>query len=450
MKKPDSNFIIFIVILLVYIAGQLLIGTYHPDEKRLVYDAPADVDFLYYGAIINTVLDNMPPENPAFAGVKLTQPFIQYYPAAILAKILNPYNSIRILNLLYLILFWLLLKSLFPARYGPPLAVLFSASVFAVDLNALGVDFVARGFTHAPFFILLTAAIFCKRLPLRLISIFAAAMINGYSMLMVLPFLAVMAVLNRKRDDIYLLVSGLLGTIAASLIVTSAVTEKPFYFVLTEAFYFDPLEILKHAAPFIILAAFYRRRDMSILLAIALIFGSLIHFNPFFPIFMVYFAGAMIVASGEPRLPAAGLLARLVVIVLFVGFIIACYSKYNPNKGDYYPRYDSRLDKAVSWINQNTDQNDCFMAVTADSHDMALVMQSRPVYLGFIGHVSHLGLSWRERYNNITKAYRMSLPPPEVDYIFYGPVESKYFPHIRLTLPVAYQDEHVLIYKTEK
>ncbi|MEW5923637.1 MAG: hypothetical protein AB1746_06585, partial [Candidatus Zixiibacteriota bacterium] len=118
MKKPDINFIIFLVVLIIYAVGQSLIGTYHPGEKRFIYNAPADVDFLYYGAIINTVTDHIPPENPAFAGVELTQPFIQYYPAAFLAEMFNPYNSIRILNLLYVILFWLLLKNLFPDRYG--------------------------------------------------------------------------------------------------------------------------------------------------------------------------------------------------------------------------------------------------------------------------------------------------------------------------------------------
>lgn len=450
MKKPDINFVLFLVVLIIYVVGQFLIGTYHPGEKRFIYNAPADVDYLYYGAIINSVTDHLPPENPAFAGVRLTQPFIQYYPTAFLAKVFNPYNSIRILNLLYVILFWLLLKNLFPGRYGLPLVILFASSVFAVDLNSLGVDFIARGFTHVPFFILLAAAIFCRRLSIRLISIFAAALINGYTMLMVIPFLAVITVINRQKKDIYILASSLLGTLAASLIVSSVVSGKPFYFVLTEGFYFDPIEILKHAAPFIVLSVFFKHRDMTILLAIAILFGAFIHFNPFFPIFMIYFSGAMLLAAGEPRLPGAELLALLIVAVLFVGFFIASWGKYNPCKGGYYPHYDARLEKATEWVKANTDKSACFMAVTADTDDMALIMQKRPVYLGYIGHVAHLGLSWRERYNNITKTYRMNIAPPEVDYVFYGPVEKKYFPKARLDFPVVYQDDNVVIYKARR
>ncbi len=450
MKKPNLNSAIFAALLIIYIIGQFLIGTWQPAEKRFIYNAPADVDFLYYGAIINSLTDKMPPQNPAFAGVKLTQPFIQYYPAALLAKIINPYNTIRILNLLYVILFWLLFRSLFPNRYGLPLIILFASSVFAVDLNSLGVDLIARGFTHAPFIILLAAAIFCKRLPVRLFAIFGAALINGYSMLMVVPFLAVMAILNRKREDIFILVSSILGTLAASLIVSSAVTERPFYFVITEGFYFDPIEIIKHAAPFIVLSVFYKHRDMTILLAVALLFGSFIHYNPFFPIFMAYFCGAMIVAAGQPRLPRAEILAYLITAVLFVGFVSAARAKYDPAKGGYYPRHDIRLDKAMAWIADNTGDTDCFMAVTAENNDLALVMQERPVYLGYIGHVAHLGLSWQERYNNITKTYRMNLAPDEVDYIFYGPVEKKYFPNARPSFPVVFQDENVVIYKARR
>jgi len=450
MKKPDINLIVFIVILIIYVGGQFLIGTYHPIKKQFAYDVPADVDFLYYGAIINSVKKSIPPENPAYAGVKLTQPFLQYYPAALLSIFANPYNSIRILNVIYLILFWLLLRNLFAGKYALQLIIMAAGSVFAVELNASGVDFIARGFTHLPFYILLAAALFCKKLPIRLVSIFAAALLNGYSMLMIIPFLAVITAFNRRREDIYLLLSSIAGTGAASLMVLSEVVELPLHFILVKSFFFDPVEIIKHAAPFIILAVFYRHRDMTILLIIAVIFGSLIHYNPFFPIFLVYFAGAMMLAEGEPRLPGAEPLAGLIAIVLFVGFLSASWLKYNPGKGSYYPRIDSRLDAALEWVRENTEKSDRFLAVNADFNNLALVMQYRSIYLGHTGHVSHIGLKWKERYDNTIKAYRMNHPPEIVDYIFFGPVEKEIFANVRPAYPVAYKDEFVTIYRAEK
>jgi hypothetical protein len=426
-----------------------VIGTYHTVDKRFVFDAPADVDFLYYGAIINSVLKDFPPENPAFAGVKLTQPFLQYYPAAILAKILNPYNSIRILNVVYLLLFGLLLKKYFPKRYGLPLIILFVSSTFFADINAIGVDFIARGFTHVPFFILITVALFEKRLLFRVVSVFLAALLNGYLMLIFGVFLIAMLITQRNRENLLLLIFSALGLLLAAIMVSSQATEKPFYFVFTESFYFDPVEIIKHAIPFIILSFVCRHRPMTILLVISIIIGALIHYNPFFPVFMIYFAGAMILAMGDIRIHKSESLVYLFALVLFIGFIISAYNKYDPNNKNYYPRYDNRLDNAVSWIKSNTDTNSKFMALTADENDLGLIMQYRPVYLGYIGHLSHLGLHWRKRYDDVLKTFKIDSVPGNISYVFYGPIEKKYFPNLDLKLIACYKDSHVIIYRVD-
>ncbi len=449
MKKFDINLIMFFIIIVIYIAGQFLIGTYNPDDKRFVYTAPADVDFLYYGAIINSVLNDFPPENPAFAGVKLTQPFLQYYPAAILAKIFNPYNSIRILNVIYFVLFGLLLKKYFPRRYGLPLIILFAASSLFVSINAVGVDFIARGFTHVPFFILITVVLFDKRLFLRLLSVFLAGLLNGYLMLIFGAYLAVVLLLHRNRENLYIFISSLLGLLLASLIVSSEAVEKPFYFILSESFGFNPVEIIKHAAPFLILAYICRHKAMTILMTISIVFGSLIHYNPFFPVFMIYFAGAILLASGEIKIPKAESLVYLFICVLFIGFLISSYDKYNPDNRHYYPRYDSRMDKAIDWIKDNTAKNSTFMALTADENDLGLIMQYRPVNLGYIGHISHLGLQWRQRYDDLLKSYKLGIIPKNIDYIFYGPIEKKYFPNAPIKLPACYKDDYVEIFRAE-
>ena len=449
MKKFDINLIIFLFILVIYLVGQFLIGTYNPDDKRFVFDAPADVDFLYYGAIVNMLLNSFPPENPAFAGVKLTQPFLQYYPAAVLAKIFNPYNSIRILNVIYLVLFGLLLKKYFPRRYGLPLIILFASSSLFVSINAVGVDFIARGFTHVPFFILITVALFDKRLFLRLLSVFLAGLLNGYLMLIFGIYLGVTLLLHRDRENLLIFISSLLGLLLASLIVSSEAVEKPVYFILSESYGFNPVEIIKHAAPFLILAFICRHKAMTILMIISIIFGSLIHYNPFFPVFMIYFSGALLLADGEIKFPGAESLVYLFICVLFIGFLISSYDKYNPDSRHYYPRYDFRIEKAVNWIKENTAQNSVFMALTADENNLGLIMQDRPVYLGYIGHVSHLGLQWHQRYDDLLKLYKIGSVPKNVDYIFYGPIEKKYFPNTPIKLPTCYNDEYVEIFKAE-
>ncbi len=447
MKKPDINLIIFITILIIYVAAQFLIGTYHPTDKKFVFNAPADVDFLYYGAIINSLLNDFPPENPAFGGTRLTQPYFHYYPAAILAKLFNPYNSIRILNILYLILFAYVLYRLFPDRYGIALLILFTASTLFVDFNALGVDFIARGFTHIPFFILITLALFHKKQTVRLISVFVAALFNGYMMFMIVPFLFIELLLHRNKESLYLFLSSVIGLIFAGWIFSSDLIEKPFYFVFSESFYFEPFEMIEHAIPFLILAYLCRQRSMTILLIISLLFGSLVHYNPFFPVFIVYFSGAMILASGEVIIKRSETLIYLFMAFLFVGFIISAFDKYNPDKKNYFPRYDNRLNSAEEWISKNTDKEEIFAALTVDEREMALIMEYRPVYLGYVGHLAHLGINIRPRYNNITKLFRMNVIPDEVDYIFYGPLERRYFPGFYPPLQRVYSDSFIVIYR---
>jgi len=447
MRKLNINLTISLTILLIYVLGQVLIGTHHPVREEFSFDAPADVDFLYYGSIANSVMDDFPPQNPAYGGVRLTQPFLQYYPAGILAKIFNPYNSIRILNVLYLIIFALILRRLFPDRYGVALIVLFASSTMMADINALGVDFIARGFTHVPFFILLTIALFHRKPRNRFAAIFIAALLNGYLMFMVIPYLAIVLLLQRKREDLCLLLASVAGLLVAGLLVSSDIIEKPLYFVFTESFGFDPVEMIKHGAPFIILSFFCRQRSMTILLVVSMVFGSLIHYNPFFPVFMSYFAGSMMLATGEIKTARFNRLIYIGLAVLFVGWVGATYNKYDPKNGQYYPRYDDRLTASLEWIRDQTETDDLFVALTPDGNDLALLMQYRPVYLGYIGHVIHLGIDCRSRFDNMTDLFRKNIYPDEVDYVFYGPIERLYFPAFAPQLEAAYEDDHVTIYK---
>jgi len=443
------NLAVFVLIIVVYIIGQFLIGTYHPDKKEFIFNAPADTDFLYYAAIANGVFNGFPPQNPAFYGEKLTQPFIQYYPLGVLSKFVNPYNGIRILNVVYLIIFGMLLKRFFPENFGAAIVVLFAGSSFGVQLNSLGIDLISRGFTHAPFFLLLTYAMFGKVPKLRSAAIFLCSFINGYMMLMIIPAIAVWFVLERKKELLYIGIAGVMGVILAGLFITSSASGKPFYFVFTESFRFGPLEILKHAIPAIIFVVLMRSMPATILTIVAIIFGSLFHYNPFFPIFTVYFAAAVAIMHGAPRFFNIQSFIYPALLLLFVGFLTEAWQKFDPDRRAYVPMTDESTNKAIQWAKENTDSDACFLALTADAADVALIMEDRPVYLGAIGHIAHLGLNWQPRYDSTNLAFMGKGIPGVVDYIFYGPVERKYFPHAAFGHPEVYRDDHVAIYKAK-
>lgn len=447
MPSKRICLILCIAVVLLYAAGQALIGTYDPEEGRFFFAMPADVDFLYYGAIVNQVLNQFPPENPSFAGVKLTQPYLQYIPPALTAPVLNPYNSIRFWNLVWIVLFALLLRRLFPDRYGPALLVMAAGSMLFVDINALGVDLIARGFTHLPFFILLTYALYGAHLGRRAGAIALAALTNGYLALIVLPALAILWLVERRREWLWLGVSTTAGLALAALVVSSEAVDKPVYFLFAESFRLAPAEQLVHAAPFAVLMLTMRSRVPLVLLAVAVVFGALIHYNPFFPVFMIYYAGGLLIADGEMFHRRAPQAMTAVCAVLVVGFVLFAWDKYDPARGDYVPRHDRRLDNARRWIAQNTDPTSAFLTLMPDATDLSLMMEDRPVYLGYTGHVAHLGLPWTERAHRTIQTYAGGDPPDEVDYVFYGPVERTYIPDPQISLPVAYHDQAATIFR---
>ena len=450
MMKPEKrNLIVFAMLVGVYILAQFFIGTYDAKFSRFVFDKPADVDFLYYASIINTITNHFPPQNPAFAGVKLTQSFLQYYPAAFLAKIVNPYDAIRILNVLYLILLGFIFRKYFRKTYGLALILIFAASIFASGINALGVDLIARGFTHTPFFILFTLALFAKNIRIKALSIFVAAFVNGYLMLMIVPYYLIVAIIEKRRNDIIILVSSGVATILAALLVSSEAVIKSFYFIFTESFAFRPVETILHALPVIILSFIFVHKRMRILIAVSVIFGSLIHYNPFFPIFMLYFAGAVTVAEGRMKehIPYIRTLNYCIILILIAGFLYSGFEKYYPGHKNYYPRFDSRQDAAINWVVHNTTKGDVFLALTADADHLAFIMEYRSVYMGFIGHLAHLGLDWQSRYNSTRRTWSGGPIPPEVNFVYYGPLEKEYFPGFKTGLPEVYKDSFVTIYK---
>ena len=151
-RKANLNIIAFLIVLILYITGQFLIGSYDSSSGNIFYKAPADVDFLYYAGIVNQLKHTFPPQNPAYGGEILSQSFIQYYPTVIVSFLVNEYIAFRIMNVFYLIFAAVVLYRYYRASWGVGLIGLAAGSVGFGLLNSLGVDLIARGFNYFPFF----------------------------------------------------------------------------------------------------------------------------------------------------------------------------------------------------------------------------------------------------------------------------------------------------------
>lgn len=446
------DLIFLILVLAVYITGQALIGAYLPADGEFHYNTPADVDFLYYAGIINQMKYSFPPQNPACGGVPLSQSFIQYYPVVALSLVMSPYVAMRILNLIYLILLALVLRRYFPRGWGVGLAIITAGSVGFGLINSLGVDLIARGFNHFPFFIAFFVAVCERKIHwLRYSCLFLLGWLHSFSALLALLYFAGIAVADRPdRDRVIDTVICFLG-LASAASITLGVADKPFYFPFVEGFRVDLTDLWMHAVLPLVLVIFARDRRTYILFSVAFIFGLLFHYNPFFPVFMLYIAGGWAAMEIYARGSETTAAAYAVAGTLFIGFIVAAIGKYNPNNGNFVPHLDREYAGAAQWLKQNTPPESVLLTTILEPDWDCRLMETRAVYLGFIPHVAHLGIDWRNRAEKILTFFRK--PPvymSETDYVVYGPAERKVFPNFRLDWSPVYSDENVTIWTTRR
>jgi hypothetical protein len=456
MPRNDSHIIIdslfFALVVAVYIIGQILIGAYLPADDSYYYDAPADVDFLYYAGIVNQMKYSFPPQNPAYGGVPLSQSFVQYYPVVALSLVMSPYVAMRILNLVYLILLALVLRRYFPRGWGIGLAIISAGSIGFGLINSLGIDLIARGFNHFPFFIAFFVAVFEKRHAwLRYGCLFLLGWLHSFMALLALFFLAGVAITERlNRDRIIDVVICFLGLVLAASI-TLGVADKPFYFPFVEGFRVDLTHLWMHAVLPLVLVFFARDLRIYILFFVAFFFGLLFHYNPFFPVFMLYIAGGWAAMEIYARLRQDAIIAYAVAGILFVGFIVGAIGKYNPNNGNFVPHLDPYYTGAARWLKTNTPPESVLLTTILEPGWHCRLMETRAVYLGFIPHVAHLGIDWRERAQKILTFFRK--PPviiAEIDYVVYGPAERKLFPNFRWDRVPVYSDTYVTIWTARR
>lgn len=451
-KRYTVDGFIFALVFVLYFAGQLFIGTYHPEQKRFYFDTPADVDFLYYAGIIEQMKHAVPPQNPAFGGATLSQSFVQYYPLMIASLVTGPYPAMRLMNIVYLALLAFVLRRYFPRGWGVGTAIITAGSVGFGLINALGIDLIARGFNHFPFFIALIIALFERKNKwLRYGSLFLLGWLHSFSALLVLIYLGFEAIASKFKTTALIDTIVCLAGVGTAAAITMGVADKPFYFPFVEGFGFDLTHLWMHLVPVAVLAGLANKRKIYIFAGTAAVFGLLFHYNPFFPVFLLYFAAGWaameILAVG--RYPRA--MAYAVAGVLMVGFVFNGVTKYNPTSGSFYPHLDPDYGEATAWVAENTPPDAVFMAISLEPGWTNRLMEKRAMYLGYIPHVSHLGIDWRNRAQKIVHHFRNpAVYMAETDYVMYGPVERKLFPGYSLEYNPVFQKGDVTIWKIKR
>ncbi len=451
-RLKSSDGILFGIVLFVYIVGQVFIGSYLPADQAFHFDAPGDVDFLYYAGILQQMSHSFPPQNPAYGGESLSQSFIQYYPTALAAMVMNPYLAMRLMNLVFLLGLAFVLRRYFTPGWGIGLTIIATGSVGFGLINSLGIDLIARGFNHFPFFIALTVALFERdNRPARWAGLFLLGWFHAYLALVSLVCLGLTAIAERfDRKAVWDVIFCFLGVGTASL-VTLGTADKPFYFVFAEGFRFDLTDLWMHALPALALVLPTRNIRLYIWAGAALLFGTFFHYNPFFPVFLLYFVAGVAAIQLYSRVGRTRVWVTVLAVALFVGFVVNAFGKYDPRHGSYLPHLDREYAGAAEWLAANTPAEAVLLTVPLEPDWRCRLQEVRALYLGFIPHVAHLGIDWRGRAQKLTNYFsNPTVCTVESDFVVYGPSERRLFPGFGLTDVPAYQDGHVTIWKVNK
>jgi len=443
-----------LAVIVVYLAGQLLIGVSTPEEKGYFPDAVFHMDFLNYASILKQFYTCFPPPNPNFADAPLTQSWLHHIPAALLSQIISPILSIRIFNFLWIIAFILILRRYFPRDFGILAFLLLCLSTPGWHKNPLSIDLIIRSFHHTPFFLFLLIALFEKNKFLRCIAALLLPWFHGLLALAIFPFFVLDTILIRNRGKIGSLLFLTLGLYTYSSFLARFSTQSQVSVFLQE-FSFSPEEPLAHILPFIPFLIFCKEKRWWIMAGTGFILSSLIQWNNYYFIFTLNLAVALAIIDARKNL--VPLLRRSLVVVIIICFIFfvddVCH-KYDPRgrAQDPYRAYPgSKYKPALDWINKNTISKDSFLIYPPDNiQDIPFIQEIRPMYLGWVGFAEVLGLPAKERKEKAISFYRGKEIEGNIKYIFYGPLEKMHFPNFPiLNYPKVYEDNLVSIYKNQ-
>jgi hypothetical protein len=454
------------VVLAIYLAGQLLIGTISPEDGSYRLTNPMHMDFVYYISMANQIVADFPPQNPSYGGVAQTQPWIHFIPVTILSEFINPYLTLKVLNVFYAICFLLIMRKYVPDTWGM-LSFLFlcTSTIFysyghsatplmkhladSSRFNPASIDLLARAFTHMPFFILFVVALFEKRrLWLAVLCSAALGWIDGLMALAV--FFGFLFHVMWKRDfrTAVLTAAMFIGIVTFALNFGHKGTHIIDFFV--KNIRFDPWKPIVHVYLFAPLFIWARDSEKWSLFASSFLLCCFVQVHSYHFIFVLNLATAFLVIDSLKRAPErVGTFFRVAVCVGFSMFLLYALAKYNPTHpvDPYAPIQKELHNASLNWIQKNTHRKAIFLILPpAIITDVPLVQQERTVYLGYKAFAEFLGIATKEREKNAYMAYKKGHIPKNVDYIYYGPRESHAFPEFSTSLPVVYKDDHVIIY----
>jgi hypothetical protein len=448
MLKKNINLSCFLLVLGIYLTGQLLIGTRLPDSSIWTFSAPTDRDILYYAAQANQIAIQIPPQESAYAGVRTFQSWLPLVPVAWLIGLTGPYAAMKLLTICLLLIMAFLFYRYFPDRWGILLLLLLLTATPKFRVPSFGIDALFKGFYHLPFYIAFLIVLMEKRQQwLRHLCLGVLPWLHAFTSIAVFVFVSIKLVIYRDKQSLFdILVAG--GGLAAYKFLFFPAATPPLHFFL-EGLYLNPLEPLLHVLLWIPFLFYCRNTDFWILFGVAFALASLSHWQPFFFIYMLEFATALIVVSSIAFVPQK--IHRLFLpiactsVVLFV--LYATLIKFSRDT----PIELNQFQGAIEWAKAHTPSKSVFLVVPPDNGkgemELPMIQQVRTLYHGDPYVVAGVGLDPDgKRYRAALQTYTHGIVPPGVDFVFYGPFERQRFPHFSGVGLEVYRDSYVSVF----
>jgi hypothetical protein len=449
LLKKNVNLSCFLFVLAIYLTGQCLIGTALPNSAIWTTPGPIDNDILYYAAQANQIGIQFPPQEPAYAGVRLFRSWLTLIPVTMLTPMTGPYVAMRFLNLVAVLLMAYLSYRYLPGRWGVFLLLLLTTFSPKIKVHSFGINMIFKSFYHLPFYIAFLVIFFEKRHRwLRYFCLLCLPWLHAFSTIAATAFFFAKLLVYRNMQSLLdLLIAG--GGIAIYAFLFSPSDAVPFYELLLQGFYLDPLEPLLHVLIWVPFIYYCQNKDLLILFGTAFVLTSLSHWYPFYFIYFLEFATALIVTETLGLVSApirrAFIPAVSVMVVLFVAY--ASLIKFSLD----VPVDVKAFKSVLQWASSNTPATSVFLIAPPTEEnqekELPLIQEIRALYYGIPYQVQTIGLDRTgERYHAALQTYTHRIVPPGVDFVFYGPFERQRFPHFSGVGVEVYRDSYVSVF----
>jgi hypothetical protein len=448
LLKKNLNLSCFLLVLGIYLTGQFLIGTRLPESGSWTLSAPIDRDSLYYAAQASQITIQTPPQESAYAGVRSFQSWLPLVPVAWLAPLVGPYPAMKLLTICALLIMTFLFRRYFPDHWGIVLLLVFITATPKLRVHSFSIDALFKGFYHLPFYIAFLVVLLEKKQQwLRYVCLAILPWLHAFSSIAALIFSSLKLVVYRDRQSVFDLLTIGGGTVLYKVLFFPS-TTPPFQFVL-DGLYFNPIEPLLHALLWLPFLFYCRSKDLWLLFCVIFALASLSHWQPFFFIYILEFATALMVVSSMDFIPRK--IHRLfwpiacTAVVIFV--LYATLIKFSRDAAVELNQFRGVL----VWAQTQTPSKSVFLiAPPPDGRgetELPMIQQVRALFYGDPYVVAGVGLDPDgERYNAALQTYTLGIVPAQVDFVFYGPFERQRFPHFPGVGREVYRDSYVRVF----